>query len=228
MNMKKNIIYIILLLGIIACGGDSAGEGGPQVNKDYLSVPPSLELLSEGQTVDLKINSNCNWSITEDADWLTVTPMSGSNEQTVIVSASKNSSGSDRMAVLTVQGGTLAPRRVTVTQKKADETPVQLYMSVNATSLEFSKAGESKSFIINSNTSWNITCPEWCSLSTKSGNSNATITVTAVKNDKTESRSGQITLKGNGVDDVTITVSQEAGDKNTNQPNPDDNQPPGW
>ena len=92
--MKKNIIYIILLLGIIACGGDSAGEGGPQVNKDYLSVPPSLELLSEGQTVDLKINSNCNWSITEDADWLTVTPMSGSNEQTVIVSASKNSSGS--------------------------------------------------------------------------------------------------------------------------------------
>ena len=82
--LSKVKFQSILLLGIIACGGDSAGEGGPQVNKDYLSVPPSLELLSEGQTVDLKINSNCNWSITEDADWLTVTPMSGSNEQTVI------------------------------------------------------------------------------------------------------------------------------------------------
>lgn len=226
--MKKNVLLSIIIMAIVACGGDSVGEDGPQVNKDYLSVVPSLELLSEGQTVDLTVNANCSWSISKDADWLTVSPMSGLNTQTVTISAMKNSSGADRMAVLTVQGGTLPARRVTVTQKKADETPAQLYMSVNVTSLEFSKTGGSKNFVISSNATWSISCPGWCSLSTQSGSSSATITVTVTKNDKTESRSGQIILKGDGVDDVTITVSQEAGDKNTNQPNSDDNQPPGW
>jgi len=227
--MKKNIWYSLILLAIVACGGDDdAGGEIPEINKDYLSVVPSLELLSEGQTVDLNINANCSWSISKDADWLTVSPMTGSNTQIVTVSAMKNSSGADRMAVLTVQGGSLAPRRVTVTQKKAAESPVQLYMSVNILSLEFDKTGGSKNFIISSNTTWSISCPEWCYLSTQSGSSSATITVTISKNDKAETRSGQITLKGDGVDDVIINVSQEAGDKNSNQPNSDDNQPPGW
>lgn len=226
--MKKNIVYITLLLAIVACGDDSIGEDAPHVSKDYLNVVTNLELFSEGQTIELKINSNCNWSITKDADWLTVSPISGSNDQTVTVSALTNTSGSDRMAVLTVKGGSLAPKQVTVTQKKANETPVQLYMSVNTNSLEFDKAGGNKSFIVSSNTSWSITCPAWCSLSMNSGSSNATITVAVAKNDKTEQRYGQIALKGNGVGDVMINVSQEAGDRNSNQPNPDDNQPPSW
>ena len=184
--------------------------------------------MAEGQTTDLTINANCNWSITKNADWLTVSPMSGSSTQTITVSAMKNSSGADRMVVLTILGGELKSRKITITQKKVEETPVQLYLSVNKTSLEFDKNGGSQSFVISSNTSWSISCPDWCSLSTSSGSSSATITVAVAMNNKTVSRSGQIILKGEGVDDVIVNVEQEAGDKDSSQPNPDDNQPPSW
>ena len=226
--MKKSILYLLMLMGIVACASDNAGDETPIISKDFLSVVPSMELLAEGQTTDLVINANCNWSITKNADWLTVSPMSGSSTQTITVSAMKNSSEADRMVVLTIQGGELKSRKVTVTQKKVEETPVQLYLSVNKTSLEFDKNGGSQSFVISSNTSWSISCPDWCSLSTSSGSSSATITVAVAMNNKTVSRSGQIILKGEGVDDVIVNVEQEAGDKDSSQPNPDDNQPPSW
>lgn len=228
MEMKKSILYLLMLMGIVACASDNAGDETPIISKDFLSVVPSMELLAEGQTTDLVINANCNWSITKNADWLTVSPMSGSSTQTITVSAMKNSSEADRMVVLTIQGGELKSRKVTVTQKKVEETPVQLYLSVNKTSLEFDKNGGSQSFVISSNTSWSISCPDWCSLSTSSGSSSATITVAVAMNNKTVSRSGQIILKGEGVDDVIVNVEQEAGDKDSSQPNPDDNQPPSW
>ena len=226
--MKKSIIYLLMLMGIVACASDNAGDETPTISKDFLSVVPSMELLAEGQTTDLTINANCNWSITKNADWLTVSPMSGSSTQTITVSAMKNSSGADRMVVLTILGGELKSRKITITQKKVEETPVQLYLSVNKTSLEFDKNGGSQSFVISSNTSWSISCPDWCSLSTSSGSSSATITVAVAMNNKTVSRSGQIILKGDGVDDVIVNVEQEAGDKDSSQPNPDDNQPPSW
>ena len=45
--MKKSILYSLILMAFVACGGggDAGGES-PQVNKDYLSVPLSLEFLS--------------------------------------------------------------------------------------------------------------------------------------------------------------------------------------
>lgn len=223
--MKKSILYSLLLLACVACGGgDDGGGDSPQPSKDYLSVTPNLELLGDGQTTDITIDANCSWTISKDVDWLTVSPMSGSNKQTVTIAAMKNSTGADRMAILTVQGGTLPARRVTVTQRKSSDTPVQKSLSVNTTSLEFEKDGGTQNITITSNTSWTITCPDWCTLSKTSGSDNATITVTVGKNEKTERREGQIVVSGEGVNKATVNVSQKAGSNSS--PNPGDNLPP--
>jgi hypothetical protein len=152
--------------------------------------------------------------------------MSGANNQTVIISVTKNTTNADRMAILTVQGGSLPAKRVTVTQRKATDTPVQYSLTVNKNSLEFEKDGGNQSFVITSNTNWTITCPDWCTLSKKSGNGNATITVTATKNDKAEQRSGQIVISGDGVNDVKVNVTQKPADNTPNGPDPGDNLPP--
>ena len=210
-----------------ACGGGGDADGEtPQVNKDYLSVQTSLEFLADAQTTEMAINANCSWTITKDADWLTVNPMSGANNQTIIISVTKNTTNEDRLAILTVQGGSLPARRVTVTQKKAVETPVQYSLTVDKYSMEFEKDGGNRSFVITSNTNWSITCPEWCTLSTKKGSGNATITVTAFKNDKTEQRTGQVIISGENVDDVNITITQEPADETPDRPNSGDNLPP--
>ena len=223
--MNKSILYTLLLMVYVGCGGsDDGGGNSPQPSKDYLSVPTSQELLGDGQAVDITIDANCSWTITKDADWLTVTPMSGSNKQTVTIAAMKNSTGADRMAILTVQGGTLSPRRMTVTQRTASDTPVQKTLSVNTTALEFEKDGGSQSITITSNTSWSISCPEWCTLSAASGSDNANITITVGKNEKKEQRNGQIVITGEGVNSVNISISQKAG--TGTEPNPGDNPPP--
>lgn len=223
--MKYRNILLLLVAVCTACGGgDSGGGETPQVTRDYLRVQPSLELLPDGQTEIITISANCNWTISKDADayWLTVSPMSGSNTQTITISAMKNSD-IDRMAILTISGGTAPTQRVTVTQKKA---VVQLYMSVDKTSLDFAKEGGSQNLVITSNTQWEISSPSWCTLSTKSGSGNATITISVAKNEKTEQRSDKIIINGEGVSTVYVDISQKPGDKNTNEPNPDDNQPP--
>lgn len=205
----------------VACGG---GEDTPQINKDYLSVPTSQELLGDGQAIDITIDANCSWTISKDVEWLTVSPMSGSDKQTVTIAAMKNSTGADRMAILTIQGGTLPARRMTVTQRKSSDTPAQKTLSVNTTSLEFEKDGGSQNITITSNTSWTITYPDWCTLSKTSGSDNETITVTVGKNEKTEKRDGQIVISGEGVNAATINVSQKAAI--STGPNPGDNLPP--
>lgn len=228
--MKKNILWIMLLISLImACGGESGdGDDGPAITKDYLSVPPNMSLLGDGESQNLTIDANCSWTISTDIDWLTVNPMSGLNKQTIMVTAGKNTSGSARSAVLTVRGGSLT-RRVTVSQAKATDTPdVTPILSVNVSSMEFARQGGTKSFIISSNTDWMVTCPSWCTASTSSGKGNATITITVGENETTVEKNGNVIISGTGVNTAVIAVNQEPGETQSHQPGAGDNQPPSW
>jgi hypothetical protein len=221
--MKKNILLSLLLVIIVACGGGGDGGGTPEINKNYLSVPPNMTLLADGESQNLQIDANCSWAITSDSEWLSVSPMSGTNRQTVTVTAGRNSSGNTRTAILTVSGGSLT-RRVAVTQAKAADPVVTYNLSVDKETLHFEKKGGTMSFIITSNTNWTISYPDWCTLSTTSGNGNATITITASENTTTSERTGKLTIKGNGVNAKEISVSQAPGD--AHEPGADDNLPP--
>ena len=231
--MKKNILLCMLLVLVSACGGDSAGGDDNTLSKDYLNVTANLNLLGDGQSADLTIDANCSWTITVDADWLSVSPMSGSNKQTVTVTVGKNPTSSPRTALLTVSGGSLV-RRVAVTQAKASstpedpDTPTEYSLSANKSSLDFENTGGSQSFNITSNTKWTITAPSWCTVSPSTGSNNASITVTTTENPNTEQRSGQIAINGDGVNTVYINVSQKAKESGNNnqEPGSGDNLPP--
>lgn len=230
MMKMKRIIYIVLLLTIVsACGGggDSGGGGGggdaPDIRKEYLSVPPNLELLAEGQTSELNISANCSWTITVDVTWLTVTPTSGTNSQKVSVTASKNETGESRVAIITVKGGSLPEKKVTITQSKIEEI---IRLSVSTNGLNYENTGGTSKFTISSNTNWYITCPDWCTVSIPEGKGDATISVTANDNPTTSERNGQIIIKGDGVSDVIIDIKQKAGEEESHQPGSDDNVPP--
>lgn len=67
-------------------------------------VPPSA----------IQVSSNTIWTVTTDAEWLNVSPLSGNGDGSITVSAQNNQSAA-RTAVLTVQAGTVT-RTVTITQ----------------------------------------------------------------------------------------------------------------
>ena len=222
--MRINILLVLFVVLVAACGGGGDEPGSsPQINKEYLSVTPNLELLADGQTTEIGIQANCSWTITKDAEWLIVSPMSGSGNQTVTLSAQKNTLYENRTAVLYVKSSSLT-RTITVTQIKATKIPNQL--SVNKSELNYERDGGSQSFIISSNTSWSITAPDWCSLSVSSGSGNATVTVAVSKNEKAEVRSGQIIVTAEEVEPIYISVTQQPGEEIPHEPGSDDNLPP--
>lgn len=221
--MKKNILLSLLLAVIVACGGGGEGGGTPEINKNYLSVTPNMTLLADGESQNLQIDANCSWVITSDSEWLSVSPMAGTNKQTVTVTAGRNSSGSIRTAILTVSGGSLT-RRVTVTQAKAEDPVVTYTLAVDKEAMSFEKNGGTMSFIITSNTKWTISSPFWCMLSMTTGNGNATITVTVSENPAASERTGKLIVSGGGVEAKEIAISQAPGD--AHEPGAGDNQPP--
>jgi len=226
--MKKSIWTIITTLLLVACGSDDKPGDDTIVSKDYINVSPNLQLLGDGQETELKITANCKWTIYNPESWLTVTPMSGSNNETVKVSAGKNSTGQERTAKLTISGGDAPTRTVMVTQAKGSDESVAKTLSADKISLSFAAEGETQTFSIMGNTSWTITKPDWCSLSTSSGSGDSTIYVTASENTSDEQRYGQIVITAEGIhDDIIINVTQQAGETPVSDiPGMNDNIPP--
>lgn len=90
------------------------------VTGGYLDVSPSslnLNSTSNSQST-FTVSSNISWNISENVDWLTVTPQSGSNTGTVTVEASSsNSSTSSRSAIITITGTGGETKTVSITQE---------------------------------------------------------------------------------------------------------------
>ena len=183
-----------------------------------------MQLLGDGQVTNLQISASCPWTISVSANWLSVTPTSGTGSQTVTVSVGKNPTGAERSTTLNIRGGGAPARSVVVTQLRGSE---DARLSADVSTMSFEAKGESKQINVNSNTNWTVTKPEWCSLSVASSSGNGTITVTAQENQTNQQRTGQIVISGDNVSSIIIAVSQKAKDStNTEIPGPNDNLPP--
>ena len=117
--MKKVFLYMAMVMAFAACSGDSIGDiDSIIVSNDYLSVPStSIQLSGDGSKQELAISSNCKWSITSDANWISIDSSTGDGNGTVSITASLNSTGADRTGTVTVKNdkGSLV-KKVRVTQ----------------------------------------------------------------------------------------------------------------
>jgi pantothenate kinase len=92
---------------------------------------PALTVSPAGITLDyasgasgtFNITSNTGWSVTDNASWLELSPVSGTNNGTITLSAnSANSGSSARTATVTITGTGVSAKTVTVTQEAAPVT----------------------------------------------------------------------------------------------------------
>ncbi len=225
--MKQTIITLLgTCLLWTSCSGGGGSDDTPEISKDFINVPPSAEIYWEGGTQDITVSSNCNWTITNNTSWLSVSPKSGNNSQVISITAGKNDTGNQRVGTLTIKGGNAPQRTLTVTQKASPETAVKT-MTTDKKALEFDYEESTNSFTITSNTTWTIACPEWCKATPFSGSNNGSITVTAGKNSSKESRTGTIEVKGDDVASISITFSQKGNiSSSQSEPGAGDNLPP--
>jgi len=173
------------------------------------------------------ITSNVIWTVTisgssasggvvTNPTWLTATPTSGSNNMTVNIAATANTTNLARYAYVIVSSGTIS-KSILVTQAAAP-VPVS-YLNVSRTSITLASYNAcADTFAVSSNVNWTVainggtsstTIPTWLAVTPTTGSNNMTVNIAAVANTASTSRTAYIVVSS-GTLSKTITVTQPA------------------
>ena len=162
----------------------------------------SLDFASGSGTKSFKITSNTSWKVSCDQTWCSVSPTSGNNDGSITVNVQENSSTAERTATISIKSE-VGDFVVKVTQGGAGAT-----LSLDTNSLEFASGSASKTFKINSNTSWTVSSNNsWCSVSPTSGSNDGSVTVKVTENTSTNARTAIVTIES-GTITKTLSVMQ--------------------
>ncbi len=173
----------------------------PGTNFDISTT--SMTFNSSGSpSQSFSVTSNISWTVSPDQGWITVSPASGSNNGSVSVSCSNNTSTSSRNGTVSVSGGGIT-RTVSVSQSGATA-----YITLSTSALSPSYQGGSSSFDVESNISWSVSeNTDWITnLYPTSGTNSNTIDFSCSENTG-DDRSANITVTGGGIT-RSVLVSQ--------------------
>jgi len=96
-----------------------------KLNFDTRLMQPSLAVSSanlrlragENSSTTFNISSNINWSVSSNQEWLTLSKATGSNNCTITVTATANSTIYERTATLTIAGPGVSSSTITIVQE---------------------------------------------------------------------------------------------------------------
>jgi len=165
-------------------------------------TPLNQNVTSSSGTTDFAVTSNVDWTASSNVTWCTVTP-SGTGNGIIKATYQENTEAGSRKANITVSGPGVSAHVVTVTQSGTAPSLIVTPSNQNVRSLS-----GTTSFTVVSNVEWTSSCDEtWCTV-TPSGTDNGTIIVVYLENTGAEIRTATITVKGPGVSDKVVTVTQ--------------------
>lgn len=105
-------IFATILLDVAACVG-----GGGHHGSDEVAVSTTMVSLSPlGESQDIFITSNTKWTVSGASSWLFVSPMEGSNNGKITITANKNTENLPRACTLYVQASNYSSATIQVTQ----------------------------------------------------------------------------------------------------------------
>ena len=176
-------------------------------NPDFLTVSPNnVTIPYTGGSASFSVSSNTNWQVTENAPWLSGSPLSGLGDGTVTLSAPPNTSTNSRTTNVTVSGDGVADQTVVVTQ--AGEPAI---LSITPPSQIVTASAGQTTVQITANVSWTLSSSQsWASLSQSSGAGDATVTIFYGENTTSSQRVVSLTLSSSGQSAQTATVLQNA------------------
>ena len=189
---------------------------GLNIDDVVTSYTESLSFTAEGGEDAIEFDIHCDWetSISEEADWLTLSEYSGNSGRNYIdVTAEENKTIEAREAVITIYNDIYEiSKEVTVYQEANDP-----YITLSNNKLEFDKNESSKSIEVESNIPWSATIvsnPDWLTITpTKGDNGTTTLKVTVKGNNTIDIRSADIKFENSEYKlSKVLTITQSMGD----------------
>lgn len=102
---NMNLLFSTLLIALSACGGNNVPDDitpTPQAEVKWTISPATVSFLSNGETKNVIVDANGEWTVKSNQSWCTTNPTQGSNGQTSLkITASGNHQTETRTAQLT-------------------------------------------------------------------------------------------------------------------------------
>ncbi|GAP71278.1 sulfatase-modifying factor protein [Candidatus Symbiothrix dinenymphae] len=177
-------------------------QAAPPLTLDKASISATYN----GGTDSIAITSNGAWTAIADSAWCTLSPTSGTNDDTITVNVAENTTTAGRSATITVISGSFATQ-IIVTQ---DAPPVTL----DITDISAAYNGGTYPIAITSSAAWAATSDwAWCTLTPAYGTTDDIITVNVAENPTANSRSATITFTSGSLT-RQVTVKQATFNRN--------------
>ena len=208
--MKKILTLLAIALAALTSCRPDGGEISP--SEVYLNVYYNdIVFPSDGGEDSFEIESNGDWVITNDADWLTIEPSEGKGSCSITLTASANDLYDDRNTVITVKAGDKT-ETFTVTQKYAEA------LLVTKNKFDIPQEGGEFTVEVQSNISYDIVidedCQSWISEVPQSKALNTyTHTFSVESNQDTTKRDGSIEIIGSNGKTETVNIYQAQKDE---------------
>lgn len=200
----KNLLPLLPCL-MLACGVVSCNDDEPS-SRTIVRVEPAegLTFEAEGGTKLLTIDAQgAAWTVQKSDSWINLMPQQAQNR--IEVTVGPWDEVRSRGGEITISGGT-EPVVVKVVQKGVKPT-----LEADPTQLTFSNDGGFESVAVTApHVEWQVSKPdaEWITAEQKM---DGTILVTVTENPDKAIRNGSFRITGEGVEDLIIEVSQQAG-----------------
>lgn len=198
---------VIPRVALITVTGDGGITRTVTVSQDGVPVilevtPPNRNVTNANGFTNFTVTSNTTWSVSGDADWITLTP-SGTGNDSIHVTFTENLATPDRIATVTVSAAGIGPVAVTVTQSGAP-----LMLNVTPPNQNVNSLQGSTNFAVTSNAAWTVTSDAtWCTV-TAGSSGNGTIAADFLENASYQVRTANISVTVSGLPVHTVTVTQ--------------------
>lgn len=180
-----------------------SGDFAPAVESHYLVVDQTtLDYDASGGGKQVSISSTQNWSFSEQAPWLSISPTSGNGSSSVTVTAQENRSGDEaRTSIFYVSSSDegWSFRQM----MSAEQHAAVPYIRVSEAAIMFSGKASSATITVESNTNWTASGGnDWLTITISQDKS--IITLSAKENLTGDARSTSIILSGSTTQTITV------------------------
>lgn len=204
--MKKIALMLMAAIAVIACNPQEEIVPEIKVTTTDFTLPLAG---TEDMSFKVQFTTNVAWTaaLKEASEWCTITPSSGeAGDASVTVIALANPTKENRTAVLVLTAGT-AVEEVTLTQLQTDA-----YELVESSATVGAEGGE-YALKVMTNVDYTVVVPEdvnWVTVASTKAYAESTTTLNVAAFDELDAtRSATLTVKAEGLEDLTFTLTQE-------------------
>ena len=191
-NLKYLLFVAAVAFAIVGC----------RKPVDVSFAVATQEMEAAGGSVEVALNSNGEWTIESTAEWLTVSPMSGSGNATLTLTAQANATEDSRSAqIKAITKDNAATMNLT-------QNALEYYLTVSPKVIQCGSNGGEFTVSVSSNVDWEVGLPQWISSTVTHGSDNATVTLTVmpIDGEMADSREGDVFFGNSSYGDIVHVI----------------------